>query len=179
MTNKRSSGVLLHPTSLPGPYGIGELGPQAIRFLDFLAATRQRWWQVLPLGPTGYGDSPYQSFSSFAANPLLISIQWLLAEDLLVAEDIPPDQTSNLSAVDFGQVISYKQALLNRSFQHFKSGRKHHHFALFEAFCRENGDWLDDYALFAALKDAHGGVVWTEWDADVARREPDALHRWR
>ena len=179
MTNKRSSGVLLHPTSLPGPYGIGELGPQAIRFLDYLAGAHQQWWQVLPLGPTGYGDSPYQSFSSFAGNPLLISIQQLLAQHLLSPSDIGPEPPFVLHSVDYGQVIPYKLGILNRSFQHFKSGLQPHHFAAFETFSRQHTDWLDDYALFAALKEVHGGAIWTEWEPDIARREPDALQRWK
>jgi 4-alpha-glucanotransferase len=179
MTHRRTSGILLHPTSLPGPFGIGELGPQAIRFLDFLQAARQQWWQVLPLGPTGYGDSPYQSFSAFAGNPMLISIDQLLAQGLLSETDIDPPPQSSSHAVNFGAVIPYKTTILDRSFVRFKSGHQPQHFAAFDAFCHANSSWLDDYALFSAIKEAHGGAVWTDWDADIASRQPHAVERWK
>lgn len=152
----RASGILLHPTSLPGPSGIGELGPEARRFANFLFESGQRIWQVLPLGPTGYGDSPYQCFSAFAGNPLLISLD---GEE----SGLPEHQA------DYGRVIRWKLPRLRR----FEAS------AEFDRFCEQNQSWLDDYALFAALKDAHGGeAIWTRWEPDIARREPGAMARW-
>jgi 4-alpha-glucanotransferase len=162
----RSSGILLHPTSLPGPYGIGDLGPQAYRFIDFLADAGLRIWQVLPLGPTGYGDSPYQLFSAFAGNPLLISLERLN----FAAE--PPDFPAD--AVDYSRVIQFKMPLLRAAYERFAAsgaGRE-----AFEAFCAQNAAWLDDYALFMALKAAHGGEkIWSRWEPAIAAREPAAM----
>ena len=178
MTTRRS-GILLHPTSLPGRYGIGELGAEAHRFADFLAGAGQRLWQVLPLGPTGYGDSPYQCFSAFAGNPLLVSLDalvddgWLDAADLAGAADFPRD------SVDYDAVAAFKLPLLDRAFRRFEAEASPQDRAAFEAFRAANAAWLDDYALFMAVKEAHGGAEWTEWDEDIARREPEALARWR
>ena len=171
----RQSGLLLHPTSLPGSYGIGEIGPQAEAFVRALRVMRQRLWQVLPLGPTGYGDSPYQSFSSFAGNPLLISFDRLLDERLLARPalrrfpEFPDDQ------VDFGAVIPARLAVLRAvscSFAHRASRRLRQDY---EAFCDRQAGWLDDYALFMALKERHGGRAWLEWAPAFAVREPAAL----
>jgi len=173
----RASGILLHPTSLPGRYGIGDLGPQAFRFVDFLLASGQRLWQVLPLGPTGYGDSPYQCFSAFAGNSLLISPDLLLEEghlsreDLSEAPDFPRDQ------VDYGPVIQFKTALLRQACDSFLNSESAAQKAQFRAFCQDNAAWLQDYALFMALKDQHGGVQWTSWEHGVAHRDPDQLTR--
>ncbi len=147
----RASGILLHPSSLPGRFGIGDFGPQARAFVDVLADAGQLWWQILPLGPTGYGNSPYQSYSSFAGNSLLISPEGMVEDGWLDPgdwEDYPelPDD-----AVDFDAVIAAKDALFRRAFRRFRSDRPG-----FGAFVRENSRWLDDYALFMALKEAPG-----------------------
>ncbi len=172
----RSSGILLHPTSLPGRFGIGELGPAAFRFADFLTDTQQGIWQVLPLGPTGYGDSPYQCFSAFAGNPLLVSL-----EDLIESGDLPAaDMTANLPAfpadfVDFGRVIQHKLPLLKRAAQNFLAHAKPARREAYEEFCRQNASWLDDYSLFIALKESYGGIVWNRWPRELATRQPSAL----
>jgi len=174
----RLSGVLLHPTSLPGRYGIGDLGPEAYRWLDFLVAGRQRLWQVLPLGPTGYADSPYQSFSSFAGNTLLISPDRLLEAGLLTARDLAAVPSFPDHQVDFGSVIQFKAALLRRSFDRFRSSADAALISRFEAFCESERAWLDDYALFMALKEVHAGAVWNTWDAAIAFRRPEAIAEW-
>ena len=175
MSFPRSSGVLLHPTSLPGRFGIGDLGREAYRFADFLIHSDQSLWQVLPLGPTGYGDSPYQSFSSFASNPLLISPE-LLAEDGLLGEgDIKHPPRFPVEAVDFGRVIDYKSALLRRAFVNFRRSKRKALREGFVTFVNQAAHWLDDYALFRALKDEHGGAAWNQWQAELARREPQAI----
>lgn len=175
----RASGILLHPTSLPGRYGIGDIGPEAHRWLDFLAVGRQQLWQVLPLGPTGYGDSPYQSFSSFAGNPLLVSPERLLEAGLLTAEDLPVVPSFPDHRVDFGPVIQFKADLLRRSFERLRSTANAALVTRFEAFCDTERDWLDDFALFMALKEAHAGAVWNTWEPDIAFRRPEALAAWR
>jgi len=149
----RASGILLHPTSLPGRYGIGDLGAEAYRFADWLAAAGQRIWQVLPLGPTGYGESPYQLFSAFAGNPLLLSLDQLVPATQL--EDVPAFAEDT---VEFERVIPWKTALLHRAFDAFQPDGE------FDAFCCDNAAWLDDYARFMALKEANGGVEWSAWD---------------
>ncbi len=167
----RRSGILLHPTSFPGPYGIGVLGEQAYHFLDWLAAAKQQLWQVLPLGPTGFGDSPYQCFSAFAGNPLLIDPEDLRARGYLTYRDLavppfPPER------VDYGAVIPWKQALLRRAFLRFDAMKPSPEF---EAFRAAEQTWLEDYALFMALKQAHHGQPWYTWDPPLRDREPDAL----
>ncbi len=180
MTDNRRSGILLHPTCLPGDHGIGEIGPQAYQFIDWLQAAGQTWWQVLPLGPTGYGDSPYQSFSAFAGNPLLISIDLLLDQKLLQPDDLQqPPPSLSADRVDFGAVIPYKNHLLAQAFGRFKSGQPPNLFKAYDDFCRQQAGWLDDYALFMALKEAHGGRVWTDWQPDIAHRRPEALEHWK
>jgi 4-alpha-glucanotransferase len=175
----RTSGILLHPTSLPGRFGIGDLGREAYAFADFLVASGQRLWQVLPLGPTGYGDSPYQCFSAFAGNTLLISPQQLLDEGLLAADDLKGAPLSSQDRVDFDSVIKFKSALLVRAFERFKESETSGLRAEFETFCQQAASWLDDYALFRALKDAQGGAMWNEWDQALVRREAQALARAR
>ena len=178
MSTLRRSGILLHPTSLPGRYGIGDAGPEAHCFLEFLTDSRQQLWQVLPLGPTGYGDSPYQSFSSFAGNPLLISPDALLDAGLLRPGDLADVPAFPAQRVDYGAVISYKLGLLARSFERFQTGQAAALHPEFEAFCDENRAWLDDFALFMALKEAHAGAAWNTWEPDIARRRPAAIQRW-
>ena len=178
MSFPRSSGILLHPTSLPGQYGIGELGPEAHRFADFLREAGQRIWQVLPLGPTGYSDSPYQCFSAFAGNPLLISFDILLERGYLDARQLNMRPEFPASQTDFGAVIAWKIPLLREAFKAFQSGAPSEREA-FSAFCKRHASWLDEFALFMALKEIHHNVAWTEWDRDLATREPVALERAR
>ena len=176
MTFKRSSGILLHPTSLPGPYGIGDLGPQAYRFVDWLASTGCKLWQILPLGPTGYGDSPYQCFSAFAGNPYLISPDDLLAEGLVTEDDLVGLKELPASKVDFGLFIPKKLDLLLTAYQHFKINSEPLRDA-FNYFCAENASWLDDFSLFMALKEANGGGAWNGWDASLRSRKKSALNK--
>ena len=179
MNFERSSGIILHPTSLPGPFGSGDLGPQAHGWIDFLADSECNLWQVLPLGPTGYGDSPYQSFSAFAGNPYLISPEALLKEDLILRSDLDNAPSFPNERVDFGAVIPWKINLLDRSFDYFKthgSPRLKDAYTLFKA---EQAGWLEDYALFMALKDAHGGAPWTTWEAELRDRDGRALAAFR
>jgi 4-alpha-glucanotransferase len=168
----RSSGVLLHVTSLPGPYGIGDLGPSAYRFADLLARAGQRLWQVLPLVPTI--TSPYSSLSSFAGNPLLVSPERLLEDGLLTEDDLADAPDFPTDRVDFDAVIAFKGAVLDRAYERFSSGG-HQLRGEFRNFCRQHADWLEDYALFMALRDAHAGAVWTEWPTPLRRRDEPAL----
>jgi len=174
MQFERSSGIILHPTSLPGPYGIGDLGPQAYRFLDFLHGAGSKLWQVLPLGPTGYGDSPYQSFSAFAGNPYLISPDLLLENDLLHPDDLLEEPDFPDEKIDFGRVIGWKLNLLERAFIRFMHDPKPAQ-QDFGIFCARNSDWLSDYALFMAIKESHGGRSWAEWPVSLRNRDQIAL----
>jgi 4-alpha-glucanotransferase len=171
----RSSGILLHPTSLPGKYGIGELGLEAYRFADQLARARQTLWQVLPLGPTGYGDSPYQSFSAFAGNTLLVSLDLLVKEGLLTDEDLGGAEDLPLDRVDFGKAIDFKTARLATAYERFKQNENSKLKRAFDVFCEYAASWLDDYALFRAIKNQQDGKLWSEWDRELALREPEAL----
>jgi 4-alpha-glucanotransferase len=175
----RASGILLHPTSLPGPYGIGDLGPSAHRFLEFLTHAGQRIWQVLPLGPTGYGDSPYQCFSAFAGNPLLISLDALVADELLTESDIAPARDLPSRFVDYGCVIAHRQPLWRRALERFEARAPVSARDAFAAFCVDGSAWLDDYALFMAVKEAHNLVSWTKWERPIALRDAAAVSRWR
>ena len=175
MKFERASGVLLHPTSLPGPYGIGEIGPEADRFIDVLQATGQHLWQILPLGPTSFGDSPYQSPSTFAGNPLWISFDLLIQDKLLTKAQLKHFPAFPADKVDFGPVIAARFAVLKKVCASFGEKASPDMQAEFADFCARSADWLDDYALFSALKDAHGGVPWTQWEPELGRREPAAL----
>jgi len=182
MKFQRSGGILVHPTSFPSRFGIGDLGQGAFEFLDFLADAGLGLWQVLPLGPTGYGDSPYQSFSAFAGNPLLISLEKLIEEGLLRSTDLDGAPSFSNDSVDFGRVIPFKLALLMRAFQAFREGSGSLSRVEYEQFCLDNADWLDDYALFIALKEQHAevdGGVWTSWPREIAFREPSAMEEWQ
>ena len=174
----RSSGVLLHPTSLPGPFGIGDLGAGALEFVEALAGTGQRVWQVLPLGPTGYGDSPYQCFSAFAGNPLLISLEDLVADGLLTVSETGPPEAFAPDEVDFPRVIVHRQALWPRVLVRFDRSAPATARDRFDDFCTANAAWLDDFALFMAVKAAHGDQAWTAWEPAIARRDPAAVALW-
>src|SRR5262249_29509208 len=170
----RSSGILLHPTSLRGPYGIGDIGPAAHAWVDTLANAKQTWWQMLPVGPTGYGDSPYQSFSTFAGNLNLISPELLERDGLIRGVDLgnpsfPSDH------VDFAAVEPFKSKLIRHTWSAFSGGGAAHLGDAFEDFRQQRKDWLPDYALFMALKDAHGGAPWFEWSSELQRHDPSAL----
>jgi 4-alpha-glucanotransferase len=178
VTSSRSSGILLHPTSLPGRFGIGDLGTEAYRFADFLADTKQRLWQVLPLGPLGYGDSPYQCHSVFAGNPLLISPDTLSDEGLLQAADLANAPHFAEHSVDFDEVRAFKLPLLQESFQGFEEKASPGQRAEFDSFCNDKASWLDGYALYTALKEAHGLQAWNMWEDDIKLRRPGALRRW-
>lgn len=171
----RACGVLLHPTSLPGPFGIGDLGPHIERFLDFLAAAGQTYWQILPLGPTGYGDSPYACFSAFAGNPFLVSPEYLVRDGLLAAEDLADVPDFAADRVEFGRVIPWKNALLATAFERFRAGVADDLVAEFAEFRAAEAGWLEDYALFRAIKDDHNGTPWNLWESDFAQRVPHAL----
>jgi 4-alpha-glucanotransferase len=179
MPNKfpRASGILLHPTSLPGRYGIGDLGSEAYRFVDFLAAARQTYWQILPLGPTGFGDSPYQCFSAFAGNPLMISPEMLIEDGLITEADLADMPEFVEHKVDFGGVYNWKNLLLPRAYAGFYHTTSVDLRGKFETFCQENEFWLDDYALYKAIKIAQGQIAWYEWPAELKLRDPDAIRQ--
>ncbi len=170
----------MHPTSLPGPYGIGDFGPEADVFLDWMRDAGFGLWQVLPLGPTGYGDSPYQCFSAFAGNPYLISPELLLECGLLVSADLEDADFPN-GPVDFGRVIPWKTNLLRKAFDRFLTGDFAELRRRAGAFQRRRSvqPWLKDYALFMALKEANGGRSWLEWPAELRSRDGDALRKTR
>jgi len=166
----RSSGILMHVSSLPGPYGIGTMGKQAYDFVDFLVSAGQRYWQILPLSPTGYGNSPYQCCSSFAGNHFLIDLDLLVREGLLKPEEPSARQWSREdSRVDFGLQYDNRLKLLRLAYERFPGGDA------FDAFCRDNGSWIWDYALFMSLKERSGGKAWYHWEEDLKFRKPDAV----
>jgi 4-alpha-glucanotransferase len=171
---ERSAGILLHPTSLPSAHGIGDLGPAAYAWVDALARARQSWWQVLPLGPTGYGDSPYAAFSAFAGNPNLISPEQLIRDGLLSTDDFP---STNWPAdhVDYGPIIAYKAGLTAKAWTNFQGGHGKALRPALEEFRAQEVSWLDEYALYMALKEAHGGISWHEWPEELVLRKPQAL----
>ncbi len=191
MKFERASGILLHPTSLPGPYGIGDLGPSAFNWVDWLAGSGCKLWQVLPLGPTGYGDSPYQCFSAFAGNPYLISPEFLVRDGLLLPDDLAWNQEFDPAKVDFGTLIPWKLNLLEKAFSRFSSvlnpspagqgrvippaGPSDSLRKSYKLFCSENAFWLEDYALFMAIKEFHGGGSWDGWPEPLRHRDHAAL----
>lgn len=179
MKFKRSSGVLLHPTSLPGRYGIGDLGDEAYQFVDFLVESRQKLWQVFPLGHTGYGDSPYQCFSAFAGNPLLISPEKLMEKGLLDDADLAALEEPNAGSVDFGRIIPRRFAALKKAYERFDGSASFADRRKIENFKQSNAFWIGDYALFMALKDHFGGKAWSEWPDDIRKRAPEAMNRFR
>jgi 4-alpha-glucanotransferase len=179
MSFPRSSGILLHPTSLPGRFGIGDLGDEAHRFADFLIAGGQSLWQVLPLGPTGYGDSPYACYSAFAGNTLLISPEKVFEAGLLSRADLDEFPALPAHRVDFEHVHKTKDALFEKAFANYQRTTDTEFRSAFETFAELNASWLDDYALFRALKTAHGGAPWYQWERSLIRRTPSALNRAR
>ena len=179
MYQARCSGVLLHPTSLPGPLGIGDLGAEAYRFVDFMVAAKQSLWQVLPLGPTGYGDSPYASFSSHAGNPLLIDLVQLVEAGDLPSDTLKDTPDFPADRVDYGWVIDWKTDLLRQAAQRFRDTCRPDQLESFEQFCAAKRHWLDDYALFMALKEAHGGAMWNTWELPLVQRNPQAIDEQR
>ena len=173
MRHKRASGILLHPTCLPGRFGIGDLGPSATAFIDFLTETGQHWWQMLPLGPTGDSNSPYQSHSSFAGNPLLISPEALVAEGYLEAADLrefPPHDIPEVR-IDFDAVEHLKEGLLRTAFKRFDPASDPN----YGFFTAGQSSWLDDFALYMALKREHDDRPWYAWEPDLATRKPEAM----
>ncbi|MBD2176207.1 4-alpha-glucanotransferase [Pseudanabaena sp. FACHB-1998] len=187
MAFQRASGILLHPTSLPSKFGIGDLGETAYQFIEFLSRSGQKLWQVLPLGPTGYGNSPYMSYSAIAGNPYLISPELLEKQYLLKEtdwEDIPDFALEN---VDFEVVIPYKRQLLELAYDRFKRGyedqdpQNHHDMYLlqekFKRFCQEESEWLEDYVLFMALHEQNPEITWNKWEPAIAQRQPQALQQ--
>jgi 4-alpha-glucanotransferase len=160
---------------LPGRFGIGDLGDEAYKFVDFLVASSQSLWQVLPLGPTGYGDSPYQCFSALAGNPLLISPERLVEGGLLSKEDLEKVPEFPVERVNYGLVIDFKNKLLRKAFDRYKQMNSQELQNDFKAFCENSASWLEGYALFSALKDAHGGEGWNTWGPELIRRDPEAL----
>jgi 4-alpha-glucanotransferase len=174
----RASGLLLHVTSLPSPYGIGDVGPSALKWIDQLHDAGQRWWQSLPLGPTGYGNSPYQSMSSFAGNELLISPDWLIEDGLLNANEFTLPRFSN-TAIDYGIVIPFKRRLLEIAWDNFTTSASWKLKVAFAQFCQAQAHWLEDYALFRVLKARHNGAYYLEWPRELIERVPAALARAR
>ena len=175
---ERSSGILLHITSLPGPEGIGTMGKNAYQFVDFLAETKQKLWQILPLGPVGYGNSPYQCYSAFAGNLHLIDTELLVKDGLLMPDDIGTPPAFSVRKVDFEQVEQWKIPLLRKAFDLFqvKKFRKLH--TEYQQFLIENAWWLDDYSLFMAYKSQVDGEIWMNWDHDLKFRKREALDQY-
>jgi 4-alpha-glucanotransferase len=175
MKFERASGVILHPSSLPGPYGIGDLGDQAYQWIDFLSRAGCQIWQILPLSPTGYGDSPYQCFSAFAGNPYLISPESLLSQGLLDSSDLDNLPAFPSERVDYGTMIPWKLDLLDRAYHRFHEISPTELQRKYNQFLQEQSNWLDDFTLFMALKEYYGGAPWTSWDAKLRDRQPQAL----
>ncbi len=182
MQLERCSGVLLHPTCLPGEFGIGSFDQEAYDWVNFMIRTQQTLWQVLPLGPTGFGDSPYQSFSTHAGNPYLIGLRRLVAEGLLDPQelnDVPYEVTANPGRVNFGAIYNWKMALLRCAARNIHLPNNANKLKEFKKFCAKQAKWLDDYSLFMALKDSHNGCPWSEWEPELKNREPKALDKAR
>lgn len=179
MTFSRASGILLHPTCLPSRFGVGDLGPEAYKFVDFLKDSGQLLWQVLPLGPTGFGNSPYSCYSAMAGNPLLISPEKLVENDILNEADLAEIPEFPIDKVDFDRAREWKNSLLDKAFQNFKNQASSKQKIEFQEFCAKKAYWLDDYAFYMAIKEAHQGVSWYVWDEAIAWRKPEALKEWQ
>ena len=170
----RHSGILMHITSLPAPYGVGTMGKSALEFIDFLEKAGQTLWQILPLSPTGYGDSPYQSCSTYAGNHYLIDLDALVQDGLLTSEELSGIcWGGNAEKVDFGLLYQHRLPVLRKAYSRFTDAEA------LEAFCRENGDWLPDFTLYMALKDEYQGLPWFSWPDQLKKRNPDALWQTR
>lgn len=176
---RRASGILLHPTSLPSRFGIGDLGIEGYRFIDFLVESGQQYWQILPLGPTGHGNSPYMSYSAMAGNPLLISPERLQDEGLLADEDLAHLPEFPTDTIDFELVTQIKIPLLRKACERFRAKANPVQQKEFLAFCEAKSHWLEDYALFMALKDQFEGQSWHTWEPEIAQRQPEALAQWQ
>ncbi|MDE2291211.1 MAG: 4-alpha-glucanotransferase, partial [Elusimicrobia bacterium] len=168
--SRRAAGVLLHASSLPGPHGVGDLGPAAYRFVDFLKDAGQHWWQMLPVVPPGPGDSPYSSPSAFAGNPLFISLEALVQDGFLADEDLAQAPEFSARKTDYDAAEGFKEELLRKAFARFSEKGRPEQWDDFRAFCVETSDWLDDYGLFCALKKAHGGKAWSRWEEPLRHR---------
>jgi 4-alpha-glucanotransferase len=178
--SERCSGILLHPTSLPGPHGVGDLGREAHRFVDFLARAGQRYWQMLPVGPLGGGASPYDSPSAFAGSPLLISLEALVDRGLLEPADVvDPGRFASGRRANYAAAMRYRERRLRRAFARFEARNADGERAEVSQFVEQQREWLPDYALFRALKSVHGGASWTTWSAELKRRDTPTLERAR
>ena len=188
MIMERSSGILLHPTSLPGTPGIGTIGKMAYKFVDWLKASNQKLWQILPFGPTGYGDSPYASFSTFAGNPLLIDLDMLVELGCLSTDEItPPDYIKSEGYVDFGSVVWWKIPVLKLAAENFLEKADKVQRVAYESFKNDNADWLDNYSIFMSIKEFYDakakeedkfGAMWSNyWPRDLAIHDPEAVSK--
>lgn len=175
LLSQRTAGVLLHPTSLPGRHGCGDMGLWAYRFVDFLSQARQHWWQMLPIGPIGPGNAPYSSPSAFAGNPLLICLDRLVEDDLLEPDDVPALPTAREVRVAYASVIRYRMQRLAKAFTTFTHAATARQQTALARFCERHDEWLDDYALYETLKQLHGGRAWTDWPRPLALRQKRAL----
>src|SRR5262252_1381278 len=175
MPFERSAGILLHPTSLPSPGGIGDLGPEAYAFADFLASARQGLWQILPLSPPGLNNSPYSAISAFAGNPLLISLD-RLADHGWIGKDALRKLPGSSGRIDFDEVKADKLPLLQRAAQNFLE-RGNGDRVRFEDFKREHATWLEDFVLFDVMRQVHSGIPWSSWPHELARREEEGLRK--
>ena len=171
----RSSGILLHPTSLPGAYGSGDLGSSAYQFVDWLVSAGQSLWQMLPLGPAGMANSPYMSLSAFAGNPLLIDLEDFVSHGLLAQQDLQALSVESNDRVNYDTATRYRMNLLRKAAQNFFEHGSEQDRSQFDAFCKEEKRWLDEYSLFQALNDCYGGRQWTEWEREYVHRKPVAL----
>ena len=177
---ERSAGVIMHIASLPGKFGIGTFGKEAYEYVEFLFKSGLKYWQILPLGQTGYGDSPYQSFSAFAGNPYFIDFDILNKEGILNKEDyVNENYGDNEEYIDYGRLYEVKYIVLKRAYENFKKLNNIDLKAKFEEFTKENDSWLDDYSLYMAVKGRFGLVSWQEWDEDIKKREPEAINRYK
>lgn len=172
----RTSGILLPVSSIPSAYGIGSFSKEAYEFVDFLERAGQSYWQILPLGPTGYGDSPYQSFSTFAGNPYYIDLEELIEEGLLTKEQCEArDFGANEAYVDYEKIYKSRFVVLKEAFDNSRIEENED----FQAFAKENAFWLSDYSLYMAVKDSYKGKSWSEWDEDIRLRRPEAIEKYR
>ena len=171
----RASGILMPITSLPSKYGIGCFSKEAYDFIDGLVKAHQSYWQILPLGPTSFGDSPYQSFSTFAGNPYFIDLEELIEEGLLSKEECDEcDFGDDDRNVDYGKVYESRFGLLWSAFENFNVDTED-----YKEFVKDNSEWLEDYSLYMAVKDSYEGEMWTDWDEDIKLREPEAIERYK